>query len=167
MYYIYITMTRFILTDEIFYHGTRAKFNQFRPLSHFGTAEAADTILDSIPTVKKEKLNGMDDLKGTSQPTAPLSELGDRKIIPVRLNLHNTYEMQDIAACHDLDTYKSFTAYHIAHDLGLGFIPHFFDYIFNEPFELSQEEITKELKAELARLQEYYDDPIRKEVAIN
>ena len=146
--YIYITMTRFILTDEIFYHGTRAKFNQFRPLSHFGTAEAADTILDSIPTVKKEKLNGMDDLKSISQPTAPLSEIGDRKIIPVRLNLHNTYEMQDIAACHDFDTYKSFTAYHIAHDLKLGFIPHFFDYIFNEPFELSHEEITRELASD-------------------
>ena len=29
------------------------------------------------------------------------------------------------------------------------------------------EEITKELKAELKRLQEYYDDPIRKEVAID
>ena len=29
------------------------------------------------------------------------------------------------------------------------------------------EEITKELKAELSRLQEYYDDPIRKEIAIN
>ena len=32
--------------------------------------------------------------------------------------------------------------------------------------KLGTEEITKELKAELNRLQEYYDDPIRKKFVI-
>lgn len=136
-------MADFIFNDEVFYHGTRAKFDRFRPLSHFGSWEAATDILASSCTIKTEKLDGLTEIKSSNKP--PQTPIPDSIIIPAKLNINNTYEIQDFASCHDLKSYKGFVLRHIAHDLQIDGAPKFFDYIFTEPFSMPCHDVQNEL----------------------
>ena len=139
-------MTNFVLQDETFYHGTRAQFEHFRPLSHFGSWDAASEILKSSPTIKKEKLDGLTDITNPSSNNA--TNNGHSIIIPVQLKLTNTYEIQDFASCHDLKSYMGFVLYHIEHDLKIEKTPEFFDYIFKTPFKIPYSNVVLELTNE-------------------
>ena len=136
-------MADFILNDETFYHGTMANFEKFRPLTHFGTDTAANTVIDSSHFVKTEKLNGFDFITNIDKN---ILNIPSPKIIPVRLILNNTYELQDIAKCHDIESYKQTVLYHVKQDLKIDKIPKFFDYIFNEPLDMPYNLVLQELK---------------------
>lgn len=122
-------MTRFILNGNTFYHGIYGEFDRFYPLSHFGTLRAAKAVVGYGP--KKEM--GQDDKNA--------------KIVPVKLKLTNTYELQDIETLHDYMYYKTVLLYHFAHDLKLKQVPKIYDYITVEPFKkASLSSVIKELK---------------------
>ena len=72
-------MADFILQEETFYHGTLANFERFRPLSHFGSLTAANYILDTSPTVKYEKLDGLSEISNKSVSAVAVS--GSKKIV--------------------------------------------------------------------------------------
>lgn len=50
-------MTLFLDRSNIFYHGTRAKFDTFRPLSHFGSYSATQECALLCPCQKDETLD--------------------------------------------------------------------------------------------------------------
>lgn len=147
-------MTTFLDRNTTFYHGTWEDFDRFRPLSHFGSLGAAQEIIAS-PEKKHEIL----DLK--VEDSAML--YGDvfmscndiilykqsGKIIPVQLNLSQTYEIPDLLGGTDINYFKRVVLYHIAHDLKLeDKIPDFYDYIFYEPFNMSPMNVKKRLTAD-------------------
>ena len=140
----YPVMTDFVLKDEIFFHGTRARFERFRPLSHFGSWESATDILASSSTIKKEKLDGLTEIKNPNKTSKTI--IPDSIIISAKLNIHNTYEIQDFASCHDLKSYNGFVLRHIAHDLKINGTPKFFDYIFSEPFKMPYQDVQNDLR---------------------
>lgn len=151
-------MADFVLQDEVFYHGTRAEFDIFRPLSHFGSKDAAQSIVDSNKKVKSENLDGMakiiteqknkwiDKLFGSNNDEN--QEAKNYKIIPVKLNITKTYELQDIAKCHDLDSYTQTMLYHIKNDLKTDKIPQFFHDIFTQPLTMEHDDVLRELAQE-------------------
>lgn len=70
----------------VVYHSTREVFNSFQPLSHFGTADAAEERL------KAYRGDGpIDDLFGGYEPTPRTGE----NTIPVYLNIANPLEIED------------------------------------------------------------------------
>ena len=140
-------MSIFLDKNNIFYHGTRAKFDAFRPLSHFGSYQAAKKII-KYPYIKGELLDFDVEhniyLTHNIENTMPVSNF--YKIIPVQLNLHNTYELQDYAsACSDVHYFMGEFLYHITNDLGLDKIPNFYDYIFIQPFNMNKNDVSREL----------------------
>lgn len=91
------------------YHGTNAEFEVFRPLSHFGTQKAAETILqkkqsritsDNLVKQKMSKEFILDDLNGK----IPV-KTGTPHIISVYLKMNNPIVLPDLGG-HTLDSYK-------------------------------------------------------------
>ncbi len=79
------------------YHGTAAEFDVFRPLSHFGTRRAAETILRSSGNHIKP------DLLSYSDKTSAVS--GRAHLIPVQLNMSHPLPLSDMG--HTLKGYKN------------------------------------------------------------
>lgn len=139
-------MTLFLDRSNIFYHGTRAKFDTFRPLSHFGSYSAAQECVLLWPCQKDETL----DIRHEYSIQMPPSFKNDStyKIIPVQLNLTNTYEIDDFGGSSDINYFQCVVLYHIVHDLKLNNIPYFYDYIFTEPFHIPTPDVKKELQTD-------------------
>ncbi len=131
-------MVRFFAKDEIFYHGTYNEFDRFRPLSHFGTFQAANTILSYGPQALKLNKQDLTYYLNGKMPK--------EKIIPVKLNLSNTYELQDITGEHNLEFYKKLLLYHFVHDMQSKKISKMYDYICKYPLGvISNNMVKKEL----------------------
>lgn len=65
-------MTLYAKETNLLYHGTRAVFDVFRPLSHFGSLEAAEQIL-MFPTQKKEIVTARHEMRvGMMQVQTPI-----------------------------------------------------------------------------------------------
>lgn len=132
-------MTRFLSDGNIFYHGTYSDFVRFHPLSHFGSIYAAKTIVD----VSCQKAN---------MQSAGLSDEEIEKkirIIPAKLHLHNTYELQDIHATHDKEFYRGMLLYHLMHDLNRHQLSSVYDYIAKDPFlKMRWDDVKKELQSD-------------------
>lgn len=137
-------MTNFLDTDKFFYHGTRAEFDTFRPLSHFGSLRAAQLILTLPQTLEDEAFDFLS-YKIRQMFSKTCLNKHEKKIIPVKLNLTNTYELQDKHAVHDHKYYYDTMCHHVTQDLGLSGIPKFVDVIFMEPFSMSDSAVISEL----------------------
>lgn len=135
-------MALFLDQNNIFYHGTRVEFDVFRPLSHFGSYSAAQECAEN--TCQKDETL---DIRTEYSILPPMSYKNDstHKIIPVRLNLTNTYEIDDFAGAADINYFQCVVLYHIVHDLKLTKIPYFYDYIFTAPFQMPSQDVKKEL----------------------
>lgn len=137
-------MTRFVLKDSVFYHGTYRNFEKFRPLSHFGSLQAAKRILILGP--KAEVVSDFNEIYFDNKKSDVKELSKQSKIIPVKLNINNTYELQDIEAVHDLSFYKNVLLYHFMYDMRLSNIPKLYDYIASYPFnKMEQKDVVKEL----------------------
>lgn len=137
-------MTRFVLKDSVFYHGTYRDFEKFKPLSHFGSLQAAKRILSLGPKI--EVISDFNEIyfDNTNLDFTELSE--QSKIIPVKLNINNTYELQDIHALHDMSFYKNMLLYHFMYDMRLSSVPKLYDYIAFQPFnKMKLKDVVKEL----------------------
>lgn len=137
----------FLDKQNIFYHGTRANFDTFRPLSHFGSYQAAKRILKS-PFIKEECLDFDTEQKKYESDIGKHSENISifKTIIPVKINLRKTYEIQDYAAtCSDINYFRAEFLYHIINDLKINGVPEFYDYIFSQPFQISDKDVACEL----------------------
>ena len=137
-------MTRFVLKDSVFYHGTYRDFEKFKPLSHFGSLQAAKRILSLGPKI--EVISDFNEIyfDNTNLDFTDLSE--QSKIIPVKLNINNTYELQDIHALHDMSFYKNMLLYHFMYDMRLSRVPKLYDYIAFQPFnKMKLKDVVKEL----------------------
>ena len=137
-------MTRFVLKDSVFYHGTYRDFEKFKPLSHFGSLQAAKRILSLGPKI--EVISDFNEIyfDNTNLDFTELSE--QSKIIPVKLNINNTYELQDIHALHDMSFYKNMLLYHFMYDMRLSRITKLYDYIAFQPFnKMKLKDVVKEL----------------------
>lgn len=91
------------------YHGTNGEFEIFRPLSHFGTKNAADAILQkrgnritsySLPEQKSSKQFILDDLNGKIS-----RKMGTPRVIPVYLKIKNPIVLPDLGG-HTVNSYK-------------------------------------------------------------
>lgn len=91
------------------YHGTNGEFEIFRPLSHFGTKNAADAILQkrgnritsySLPEQKSSKQFILDDLNGKIS-----RKTGTSRVIPVYLKIKNPIVLPDLGG-HTVNSYK-------------------------------------------------------------
>ncbi len=136
-------MTAFLDRDTIFYHGTWGNFTKFRPLSHFGTLGAAQEVLEA-----QDKKHEIFDVNAETNAYYDV-ELADQhsKVIPVKLNLCQTYEIQDWLGAADINYFKRIVLLHINHDLKLGNeIPGFYDRIFSEPFSMCDRVVIHELQ---------------------
>lgn len=137
-------MTRFVLKDSVFYHGAYRNFEKFRPLSHFGSLQAAKRILILGP--KTEVVSDFNEIYFDNKKSDVKELSKQSKIIPVKLNINNTYELQDIEAVHDLSFYKNVLLYHFMYDMRLSNIPKLYDYIASYPFnKMEQKDVVKEL----------------------
>lgn len=140
-------MSRFLYKDSIFYHGTYNEFTRFRPLSHFGSKYAADFFAHS--GVKKGEVayasSNLNEIifQKTSMPKTRISG----KVIPVKLNINNTYELQDVEATHDKNFYRGLLLFYFIEELGNTKLPLSYDYIATSPFEtsISWNDVKKEL----------------------
>jgi putative nucleotidyltransferase with HDIG domain len=139
-------MTLFLDRNNIFYHGTRAKFDTFRPLSHFGSYSAAQECVLLWPCPKDETLDTRNEYSIQMPPS--FKNDSTPKIIPVQLNLTNTYEIDDFGGTSDINYFQCVVLYHIVHDLKLNNIPYFYDYIFTEPFHIPTPDVKKELQTD-------------------
>ena len=140
---------KMIFLDEhnIFYHGTRTKFDIFRPLSHFGSYKAAQKII-RYPFVKEECLDLDTEQQKYEFNKNKTSENASsfKTIIPVKIKLNKTYELQDYAAtCSDIKYFQAQFLYHIINDLKINGVPKFYDYIFSQPFQMSDDAVAHEL----------------------
>ncbi len=144
-------MTKFIETDTIFYHGTRNQFDRFRPLSHFGSRRAAQHILDNrvasseIFDIIRDKQFDMaycDVFDAPAEPQIP------GRVIPVQLNMDNTYEIQDIAGHHEFNYFRGAMLYHITHEMQIAGVPKFIDDMFVEPFRMPADDVRAELMSD-------------------
>lgn len=135
-------MSLFLDQNNIFYHGTRVEFETFRPLSHFGSYPAVQECAEA-PGHKGEVL----DIEADYPILIPyeIRIVGMEKIIPVKLNLGATYELHDFCGASDITYFRSEFLYHIVHDLKMTQIPQFYDYIFNEPFQMRSTDVLAEL----------------------
>ncbi len=130
-------MTRFLAEDAVFYHGTYNDFVRFRPLSHFGSIYAA----------KEMASNGLKKEEGLGGRIVASCTKGLGRIIPVKLKLKNTYELQDVNALHNYRFYSSMLLYHFIKDLGHEKLDFTYDYIVKAPFEsTSWENVKNELE---------------------
>ena len=147
-------MTAFLDKNSTFYHGTWENFDRFRPLSHFGSLAAAQEVLKSpekkheiLDTKAEESAMLYGDVFMSCNDIILYKQSG--KIIPVQLNLSQTYEIPDLLGGTDINYFKRVVLYHIAHDLKLeDKIPDFYDYIFYEPFNMSPMDVKKRLTAD-------------------
>lgn len=138
-------MTAFLERNTTFYHGTWEDFTRFRPLSHFGSLAAAQEIIAS-PEKKHEILDIKAEESAMAYYNVVFYDLPG-KIIPAQLNLCQTYEIRDWLGASDINYYKRMVLYHIDHDLKLkNKIPGFYDYIFSEPFNMSDTGVIRELQ---------------------
>lgn len=142
-------MVRFLAENNTFYHGTYNDFLRFRPLSHFGSIYAAKDIVNLESGYKIENIGSLSDIKpedvmfGYAEDSKKAIKL---KIIPVKLKLKNTYELQDMEACHDLSFYKNALLFHFIDDLKNDKLPLMYDYITNNPLHtMSLADVKKEL----------------------
>lgn len=140
-------MSRFLYGNNIFYHGTYNEFTRFRPLSHFGSKRAADSFARS--GVKKGEVT--DSASNHNEIVFRAIYEQSRKygkIIPVKLNLKNTYELQDVEAIHDKEFYTGLLLFHFIDEMGNTKLPLTYDYIATYPFDknLSWEDVKKELQ---------------------
>ena len=134
-------MTRFLAKGNIFYHGTYNQFDVFRPLSHFGSIYAAEYVL-YFGCPKFETLEGLP----KNMPVFCSETEYRPKIIPVKLRLNNTYELQDINALHDRKFYQSLLLFHFTKELRQRRINLLYDYIANDPFyKMTWKNVEKEL----------------------
>ena len=98
-----------------FYHGTYAQFEQFRPLSHFGTKEAARDILESRYVSRREVL--WDKTMG-EMVSEFLFQKNEKKlssegyIIPVYLKINRPFVLPDIGY-HSVNSYKEGLIFHL------------------------------------------------------
>ena len=130
-------MTKFLAEQEVFYHGTYSNFKRFRPLSHFGTKMAAMKVVRN-GMKKTEIMNG-------TFSAVPVSNGTPANIIPVHLHLHNTYELQDVQANHDRSFYRGMLLFHFLKDLHTKKLASVYDYVAEEPFKMSWNDVKKEL----------------------
>jgi len=142
-------MALFLDQNNIFYHGTRAEFEKFRPLSHFGSFPAAQECA-LWPYPKTETLDVDTEYSTTNFPpfTNALEQTASgfaKKIIPVHLNMKQTYEIHDFAGVADINYFRCEFLYHIVHNLKMTQIPKFYDYIFTEPFKMCITDVIDEL----------------------
>lgn len=141
-------MSKFLYHDINFYHGTHHDFDRFFPLSHFGTQEAAQIILDIGPHDFGEYLNAITQKKRPDMPdTAPVSASKPR-IITAKFNINKTYEISDINTHHDIMYYKDMFLYHIFDELKLNGIPEFYDNIFVAPMYMNIRDVINELNSD-------------------
>lgn len=142
-------MTRFLARNNIFYHGTYSDFDRFRPMSHFGSIYAAKSIINS-GSVKYEMIDGLPKPGKMYILQKIFSKLEKKaRIIPVNLNLKNTYELQDIEAIHDKSFYQSVLLFHFLKDLGHKKLTLLYDYIAKDPYnKLSWNSVKKELETD-------------------
>lgn len=142
----YAIMTVFLDKNQTFYHGTLSAFERFRPLSHFGSYRAASQRIENCKEPRIETL----DMSAREQyfdfshndGTAPAK---CRNIIPVQLNLTNTYELQDINATPDYTYWRDSFLHYLAVDQQLPKCPDFYDYIFHAPFHMDIADVRAEL----------------------
>lgn len=125
-------MTRFLSENNVFYHGTYNEFSRFRPLSHFGSIYAAKAVLNQ--KVKKTELIDINNIIGSLSYGLTFSEEQTPHIIPVKLNLQNTYEMQDVEASHERSFFSDLLLFHFIKDLKRKLLSARYDYIVKEPF---------------------------------
>ena len=119
-------MTRFLATDKVFFHGTYSNFSRFKPLSHFGSIYAAKEMASN--GLKKEE-------NRSGYVAVSRTRTGDPSyIIPVKLNLKNTYELQDVNAIHNIGYYREVLLYHFIKELKRSKVSSAYDYIVCEPF---------------------------------
>lgn len=142
-------MTRFLAENNTFYHGTYNDFLRFRPLSHFGSIYAAKDIVNLESGYKAEPIGSLSDIKPEDVMVGYAEDSKKAikpKIIPVKLKLKNTYELQDMEACHDLSFYKNALLFHFIDDLKSDKLPLMYDYITNNPLHtMSLADVKKEL----------------------
>lgn len=137
-------MTKFLFKDDIFYHGTYNEFTRFHPLSHFGSIYAAKKIITSGGPKTEENTEVDGKLKFAEVPKKDI--VVPAKIIPVKLNLKNTYELQDMEATHDKDFFIKTLLHHFIYDLQRTKLHKRYDYIVKEPFRnMSWKAVKKEL----------------------
>ncbi len=142
-------MARFLGRDNIFYHGTHHDFIRFRPLSHFGSINAAKFIAGSGILKQEMAVMGLTNYTGNLTSSLITDYEATEKVIPVKLNLTNTYELQDIDACHDSTFYKRVLLFHFINVLKMNKLPPVYDYIVKDPFDkLSWQKVKKELEKE-------------------
>ena len=142
-------MTRFLAENNTFYHGTYNDFLRFRPLSHFGSIYAAKYIINLGSGYKTEPIGSLSDIKVEDVIIGCVDErkqTGKPKIIPVKLKLKNTYELQDVEGCHDLYFYKNALLFHFIDELKSSDVPMIYDYITDKPLHnMSWKAVKKEL----------------------
>lgn len=139
-------MSLFLDQNNIFYHGTRVEFETFRPLSHFGSYPAAQECALLCPCQKDETLDTRTEYSIQMPPS--FKNDSTPKIIPVQLNLANTYEIDDFGGASDINYFQCVVLYHIVHDLKLNNIPYFYDYIFTAPFKMPSPCVNQELQTD-------------------
>lgn len=140
----------FLEEQTIFYHGTRKKFDIFRPLSHFGSYQAAQKII-RYPFVKEECLDlATEQQKYEFKKNKPRETSSLFKaIIPVKIKLRKTYELQDYTGTgSDIKYFQGQFLYHIVNDFKINGVPEFYDYIFSQPFQISNNAVAHELSSE-------------------
>lgn len=142
-------MVKFLEKNNTFYHGTYNDFLRFRPLSHFGSIYAAKTIINLGLGYKTEPIGSLSDIKVEDVIIGCVDErkqTGKPKIIPVKLKLKNTYELQDVEGCHDLYFYKNALLFHFIDELKSSDVPMIYDYITDKPLHnMSWKAVKKEL----------------------
>lgn len=152
-------MTKFVDHGVPFYHGTVKNFQRFRPLSHFGSREVAMFFSnknhkhDEIIELHQEMIGRLElqlmafqQLATGNAPTPGPSREVSPKVIPVHLNLTNTYELQDSENHHDYNCFKSTMLYHFMVEQKFDKLPPVFDFIFEDPLNLDHKSIVEQLQ---------------------
>lgn len=152
-------MTKFVDHGVPFYHGTVKEFQQFRPLSHFGSREVAvffsnqnhsheeviELHQEMMGKVELQLMNFQQLALGKEPVLEPIKR-SSPKIIPVHLNLTNTYELQDSENHHDYNCYKNTMLYHFMIEKKFDQLPPIFDFIFDDPKHLDHKSVRDQLQ---------------------
>lgn len=152
-------MTKFVAHRVPFYHGTLNTFNRFRPLSHFGSHEVAtfftapgrahEEILESHQHMigkATSQLKNFFKIASNDQYRPKAGPKLTPKIIPVHLNLTNTYELQDSENCHDYNSYKNTLLYYFMVEQKYDRVPPIFDFIFDDPLHTDSRSVRAQLQ---------------------
>lgn len=159
------------------YHGTLTAFNQFYPLSHFGTKEAAEEAAYKLVLRDNHWQDSSFEQVANDLRERYRAYQEQKKIIPVHLKMQNPLYISDLKTAHNHKSYKNIVLgelekdaypYHpalsavmsqfpilqsfciagVLFDKRLSYAPAVVDMIFSDPFLMDEADIVKELSAE-------------------